>query len=48
MGSTIVLSTPNRITTNPFIDRLSEFVHTTKKYQIDTSETEIAVFILKN
>lgn len=48
MGSTIVLSTPNRITTNPFIDRLSEFVHKTKKYQIDTSETEIAVFILKN
>jgi predicted nicotinamide N-methyase len=47
MGSTIVLSTPNRITTNPFIDRLSEFVHKTKKYPIDTSETEIAVFILK-
>ena len=47
MDSTIVLSTPNRITTNPFIDRLSAFVHKTKKYTIDTSETEIAVFILK-
>jgi predicted nicotinamide N-methyase len=47
MGSTIVLSTPNRITTNPFIDRLSAFVHKTKKYPIDNGETEIAVFILK-
>jgi predicted nicotinamide N-methyase len=47
MGSTIILSTPNRITTNPFIDRLGEFVHKTKKYPIDTSETEIAIFILK-
>jgi predicted nicotinamide N-methyase len=47
MGSTIVLSTPNRITTNPFIDRLGVLVHKTKKYTIDTSETEIAVFILK-
>jgi predicted nicotinamide N-methyase len=47
MGSTIVLSTPNRITTNPFIDRLGAFVHKTKKYPIDTGETEIAVFILK-
>lgn len=47
MGSTIVLSTPNRITTNPFIDRLSAFEHKTKKYPIDNGETEIAVFILK-
>ena len=47
MGSNIVLSTPNRITTNPFIDRLGAFVHKTKKYPIDTGETEIAVFILK-
>ena len=46
-GCTIVLSTPNRITTNPFIDRLSGFVHKTKKYSIDSGETEIAVFILK-
>ena len=47
MGSTIVLSTPNRITTNPFIDRLSAFVHKTKKHRIDNGETDIAVFILK-
>jgi predicted nicotinamide N-methyase len=47
MGSTFVLSTPNRITTNPFIDRLSAFVHKTKKYRIDSGETEIAIFILK-
>ena len=47
MGNTIVLSTPNRITTNPFIDRLSSFVHKTKKYPIDNGETDIAVFILK-
>ena len=45
-GCTIVLSTPNRITTNPFIDRLSAFVDKTKKYQIN-GETEIAIFILK-
>ncbi len=47
MGSTIVLSTPNRITTNPFIDRLSAFIYKTKKYQIDNGETEIAIFVLK-
>ena len=46
-GSTIILATPNRLSSNPFIDRLSAFVHKTKKYQIDNGETEIAIFILK-
>jgi predicted nicotinamide N-methyase len=46
-GCTIVLSTPNRITTNPFVERLSAFVYKTKNYRIDSGETEIAVFILK-
>ncbi len=46
-GCTIVLSTPNRITTNPFVERLRAFVYKTKNYRIDSGETEIAIFILK-
>lgn len=46
-GCTIVLSTPNRITTNPFVERLRAFVYKTKNYHIDSGETEIAIFILK-
>lgn len=49
MGSTIVLSTPNRITANPFIEKLSAFIHKTKYYPIIEGkiEKEIAVFVLK-
>jgi predicted nicotinamide N-methyase len=47
-GSTIILATPNRLSSNPFIDRLSAFVDKTKKYQVDNGETEIAVVVLKN
>ena len=46
-GCIVILATPNRITANPFIYRLRGFVHKTKKYSIDSGETEIAVFILK-
>ena len=46
-GCIVILATPNRITANPFIEKLSSFVDKTKKYQIDNGETDIAVFILK-
>jgi len=48
-GCNIVLATPNRITTNPFIERLSAFIHKTKNYCIieESIEKEIAVFVLK-
>ena len=49
LGSSVVLATPNRITTNPFIERLSAFIHKTKNYCIieEAIEKEIAVFVLK-
>jgi len=46
-GCFVILATPNRITANPFIEKLSAFVHKTKKYQIDNGEKEIAIFVLK-
>lgn len=46
-GCFVILATPNRITANPFIEKLSAFVHKTKKHRIDSGETEIAIFILK-
>jgi len=49
IGCNIVLATPNRITTNPFIEKLSAFIHKTKNYSIieGALEKEIAVFVLK-
>ena len=48
-GSTIILATPNRLSSNPFIEKLSAFIHKTKYYPIIEGkiETEIAIFILK-
>jgi len=48
-GSVVVLATPNRITTNPFLEKLSAFMHKTKNYRIieGKTEKEIAVFVLK-
>ncbi len=48
-GCIVILATPNRITANPFIEKLSAFIHKTKYYPIIEGkiETEIAVFILK-
>lgn len=49
LGCNVVLATPNRITTNPFIEKLSAFIHKTKNYCIieEAIEKEIAVFVLK-
>ena len=49
IGSSVVLATPNRITTNTFIQKLSAFIHKTKNYCIieGAIEKEIAVFVLK-
>ena len=48
-GSVVILATPNRITANPFIEKLSAFIHKTKYYPIIEGkiEKEIAVFVLK-
>ena len=48
-GCIVILATPNRITANPFIEKLSAFIHKTKYYPIIEGkiEKEIAVFVLK-
>jgi 2-polyprenyl-3-methyl-5-hydroxy-6-metoxy-1,4-benzoquinol methylase len=48
-GCIVILATPNRITANPFIEKLSAFIHKTKYYPITEGKTEkeIAVFVLK-
>ena len=49
-GSTIILATPNRLSSNPFIERISQFIHSSKNYKIIENESliEIAVMVLKN
>jgi predicted nicotinamide N-methyase len=49
IGSSVVLATPNRITTNNFIQKLSALIQKTKNYCIieEAIEKEIAVFVLK-
>ena len=48
-GCIVILATPNRITTNPFLEKLGAFMHKTKNYRIieGKTEKEIAVFVLK-
>jgi predicted nicotinamide N-methyase len=48
-GCIVILATPNRITANPFLEKLSAFIHKTKNYRIIEGkiEKEIAVFVLK-
>ena len=46
-GSTIILATPNRLSSNPFIEKLSAYIHKTKKIRVAGEETEVAIFILK-
>ena len=48
-GSVVILATPNRITANPFMEKLNAFMHKTKNYRIIEGkiEKEIAVFVLK-
>ena len=48
-GSTIILSTPNRLASNPFIESVSKYIDRSKNYcitEIDT-RTEILVMVLK-
>jgi predicted nicotinamide N-methyase len=48
-GSSIILATPNRLASNPFIDRISKYITSTKKYNIPENDTnkEIVVMVLK-
>ena len=48
-GSSIILATPNRLASNPFIDRISKYSTSTKKYSIAENDTnkEIVVMVLK-
>ena len=48
-GSTIILATPNRLSSNPFIERISKYINSTKMYSIPENVTnkEIIVMVLK-
>lgn len=48
-GSTVILATPNRLASNPFIERISKYITSTKKYSITENDTnkEIVVMVLK-
>ena len=48
-GSTILLATPNRITSNPFLERISRYINSSKNYNIHENNTtkEIIVLVLK-
>lgn len=48
-GSSIILATPNRLASNPFIERISKYINSTKKYSIPENGTnkEIVVMVLK-
>ena len=48
-GSTLILATPNRLASNPFIESVSKYIDRSKNYcitEIDT-RTEILVMVLK-
>ena len=48
-GSTILLATPNRISSNPFLERISTYINSSKNYSIHENYTtkEIIVLVLK-
>lgn len=48
-GSTIILATPNRLASNPFIECISKYISSSKKYSIPENDTnkEIVVLVLK-
>ena len=48
-GSTIILSTPNRLSSTPFIERISKYIYSSKNYKMIENESlvEIAVVVLK-
>lgn len=49
-GSTILLATPNRIASNPFIEKISKYISSTKKYSIPENDAyiDIVVMVLKH
>ena len=48
-GSTIILATPNRISSNPFLERILKYINSSKNYSIHENDTtkEIIVLVLK-
>lgn len=48
-GSTVILATPNRLASNPFLESVSKYMYHSTYYSINENETtsQIAVMILK-
>jgi predicted nicotinamide N-methyase len=48
-GSTIIVATPNRLSSNPFLENVSKYMYCSKNYRIIDSESlvEIIVMVLK-
>lgn len=48
-GSTILLATPNRLASNPFIERISKYIYRSKQYRLTENSVskEIIVMVLK-
>lgn len=48
-GSNIILATPNRLASNPFIEGISKYITSTKKYSIPENDKnkEIVVMVLR-
>ena len=48
-GSTIILATPNRLSSNPFVDNVSKYMYSSKNFRIIENENlvEILVMVLK-
>ena len=48
-GSTILLATPNRLASNPFIERISKYMYRSKQYRLTENSVskEIIVMVLK-
>ncbi len=49
-GMTIIVATPNRLSSNPFIESVSKYKYSSKNYRIIENESlvEIVVMVLKN
>jgi len=45
-GSTIILATPNRLSSNPFIERISQYIYCSKNYTIIENESSIEIVVL--
>ncbi len=45
-SSTIILATPNRLSSNPFIERISQYIYCSKNYTIIENESSIEILVL--